>query len=113
MKFIIQLLLTAAIVVGLSYILPGIAVDKLTTALIGAVVLALLNLIAKPILVFLTLPATIITFGLFLLVINAVIVLFAEYLVPGFTVANFWWALIFSVLLTLLQSIFFSVFEKR
>lgn len=113
MKLIIQLLLTAAIVVGLSYILPGIGVDKLSTALIVAIVMALLNLIAKPILVFLTLPATIITFGLFLLVINAVIVLLAEYLVPGFTVTNFWWALIFSVLLTFLQSVFFSILEKR
>ena len=113
MKLIIQLFLTAAIVVGLSYILPGIGVDKFSTALIVAVVLALLNLIAKPILVFLTLPATIITFGLFLLIINAVIVLFAEYLVPGFTVNNFWWALLFSILLTFLQSVFFSVLEKR
>src|SRR5690554_4425112 len=115
MKLILQLIITAGVVLGLSYILSGIVIEdgKFTTALIVALVLGILNLIVKPILVFLTLPATLITFGLFLLVINAVIVLLADYLVSGFDVNGFWWALLFSLLLSLTQSILFSVTEKR
>lgn len=113
MKTLIQILLTAIVVLVLGEILPGIHVDAFTTSIIVAAVLALLNLIVKPILVFLTLPATLITFGLFLLVINAVIILLAGYLVGGFTVDGFWYALLFSVLLSLLQSILFSITEKK
>lgn len=113
MKTLVQILLTAIVVLVLGEILPGIHVDAFTTSIIVAAVLALLNLIVKPILVFLTLPATLITFGLFLLVINAVIILLASYLVGGFTVDGFWYALLFSVLLSALQSILFSITEKR
>ncbi|HZH70437.1 MAG TPA: phage holin family protein [Flavobacteriaceae bacterium] len=113
MKILIQILLTSVLVLLLAEILPGVNVDAFTTSLIVAAVLALLNIIVKPILVFLTLPATLITFGLFLLVINAVIILLADYLVSGFDVNGFWWALLFSLLLSLTQSILLSVTEKR
>lgn len=106
MKIIIKLLLTAVAVVILANVLPGIHVDGYVTAIIVAVVLALLNFLVKPILVILTLPATILTLGLFLLVINAIVILIVDYLVKGFSAESFWWALIFSVLLTILQSIF-------
>ncbi|WP_324297864.1 phage holin family protein [Galbibacter sp.] len=106
MKMIIKLLLTAVAVVILANVLPGISVDGYVTAIIVAVVLALLNFLVKPILVLLTLPATILTLGLFLLVINAIVILIVDYLVQGFAAENFWWALIFSLLLTILQSIF-------
>lgn len=112
MKTLIQILLTAIVVLVLGELLPGIHVAAFTTSIIVAAVLALLNLIVKPILVFLTLPATLITFGLFLLVINAVIILLADYLIGGFTVDGFWYALLFSVLLSLIQSILFSITEK-
>lgn len=112
MKTLIQILLTAIVVLVLGELLPGIHVAAFTTSIIVAAVLALLNLIVKPILVFLTLPATLITFGLFLLVINAVIILLADYLIGGFTVDGFWYALLFSVLLSLMQSILFSITEK-
>lgn len=112
MKTLIQILLTAIVVLVLGELLPGIHVAAFTTSIIVAAVLALLNLIVKPILVFLTLPATLITFGLFLLVINAVIILLADYLIGGFTVDGFWYALLFSVLLSLMQSILFSIAEK-
>jgi putative membrane protein len=113
MKILIQILLTSVLVLLLAEVLPGVSVDAFTTSLIVAAVLALLNIVVKPILVFLTLPATLITFGLFLLVINAVIILLADYLVSGFNVSGFWWALLFSLLLSLTQSILFSVTEKR
>lgn len=112
MKILIQILLTAIVVLVLGELLPGIHVDAFITSIIVAAVLALLNLIVKPILIFLTLPATLITFGLFLLVINAVIILLADYLIGGFTVDGFWYALLFSVLLSLIQSILFSITEK-
>jgi len=111
MKFLLRILLSALAVVILSKVLPGVAVDTYTTALIVAVVLSLLNFIVKPILIILTLPVTIITFGLFLLIINAIIILLADRLITGFSVDTIWWALLFSLLLSFLQSILFSLLK--
>ena len=88
----------------LAYLLPHIEIDNFSTALIVAFVLALLDAIVKPILIFLTLPATLITLGLFLFVINAVIILIDAHFVHGFKVDGFWWALLFSILLSLVNS---------
>ncbi|MEZ4858840.1 MAG: phage holin family protein [Flavobacteriaceae bacterium] len=112
MQTILKLLLTAVAVMILAYILPGVAVANFWAAIIVAIVLAILRLIVKPILVFLTFPITLVTLGLFLLVINAVIILLADYFIDGFKVVNFWWALGFSLLLSFLQSILFSIVEK-
>ncbi|MCB0468078.1 MAG: phage holin family protein [Aequorivita sp.] len=112
MKLIIKLLLTALAVVVLSKILPGVAVEGYGSAIIVAIVIALLRLIVKPILVLLTLPITIITFGLFLLIINAFIIMMADYFVGGFAVATIWWALLFSLLLSLFQSLLFSLIKE-
>ncbi|RIV42931.1 phage holin family protein [Flagellimonas pelagia] len=112
MKLIIRLLLNALAVVILSYVLPGVGVDSMVTAIIVAVVLSLLNFLVKPILVILTLPITILTLGLFLLVINAIIILFAAKLIDGFQVVNFWWAIIFSLLLSILQAILHSILKE-
>ncbi|RAV27908.1 phage holin family protein [Sinomicrobium soli] len=108
MKLILRVLLTALAVVILAKILPGVNVDSYLTAIIVALVLGLLNLLVKPLLILFTLPITILTMGLFLLVINAVVILFTESLVGGFQVASFWWALLFSLLLSFLQSVFHS-----
>ncbi|MFC7358002.1 phage holin family protein [Jejudonia soesokkakensis] len=113
MKLLLKLVLTAVAVLILAYVLPGVSVSGFIAALIVAVVLAVLRLIVKPILVVLTLPVTIITLGLFLLVINAVIILIADEFIGGFSVSNFWWALIFSLLLSFLQSIFYSFVEEK
>ena len=112
MKLIIRILLSAFAVVLLAKILPGVGVDSYTTAIIVAIVLGLLNFIVKPILVILTLPITILTLGLFLLIINALIILLADKFVSGFTVDSIWWALLFSLLLTFLESIFFSFLKE-
>lgn len=113
MKFIIRLLLTALSVVFLAYTLPGVSVSGFGTAIIVAIVIALLRLIVKPILIILTLPVTIVTFGLFLLVINAIVILLAAHFVSGFEVSSFWWALLFSLLLSILQSLFFSLLKEE
>lgn len=113
MKTILRVLLTALAVVVLAQILPGVSVDSYLTAILVAVVLALLNLLVKPVLIILTLPITIITLGLFLLIINAVVVLITDSLVGGFHVTNIWWALLFSLLLSLLQSILHSFLKEN
>jgi len=105
-------LLSALAVVLLANILPGIHVATFGIAVIVALVLSLLNFLVKPLLVILTLPVTILTFGLFLLVINALIILMAGGLVSGFTVDGFWWALLFSLLLSLVQSILFAFLKE-
>ena len=105
MGFILKLLLTGVAVVLASYFLPGVHVSGFGTALIVAVVLAILNAIVRPILVLLSLPITIFTLGLFLLVINAAIILFADFLIDGFEVDGFLWALIFSLVLSVITYI--------
>ena len=112
MKLILRILLSALAVVILAKVLPHVEVDSYITAIIVAIVLSLLNFIVKPILVILTLPVTIITFGLFLLIINALIILLADRLVAGFHVDGIWWALLFSLLLSFLQSILFSLLKE-
>lgn len=108
MNLLLRILLSAIAVIILAYILPGVGVDSYVTAIIVAIVLSLLNLIVKPILIILTLPVTILTLGLFLLIINALIILLASNIVSGFQIDGIWWALLFSLLLSFLQSILFS-----
>ncbi|MCK0155989.1 phage holin family protein [Cellulophaga sp. F20128] len=112
MNTILRVLLSAIAVVVLAKILPGVGVDSYTTAIIVAVVLSILNFFIKPLLVILTLPVTIITLGLFLLVINACIILLADYFITGFTVDGLLWAILFSVLLSVFQSLLFSILKN-
>lgn len=113
MIFVLRLLLTAVVVVFLAKFLPGVSVAGYLTAIIVAIVLALLNLIVKPILILFTLPVTIVTFGLFLIVINAFIILLADAFVGGFEVSGFWIAVLFSILLSIFQSLLFSLAERK
>jgi len=111
MKFIIRMILTGAIAFALAYIMPGIAISDFWTAILLAFVLAILNAIIKPILIVLTLPITIVTLGLFLFVINALIILLAGQFITGFQVDGFFPALIFSLLLSAIASVMFN--ERR
>lgn len=111
MNLLMRIIVTSIVAFGLSYLLEGIQFDSFWTAIIVAIVLAILNAIVKPILILLTLPITLFTFGLFLFVVNALIILLAEKLVRGFLVDGFWWALLFSLLLSLLTSLLYK--EKR
>lgn len=105
MKLIIRLLITAVLVMLISYVMKGVIVDEFTTALTVAIVLALLNVFVKPILVFFTFPITFFTLGLFLLVINASMILLCDHFIDGFEVSSFWTALLFSIILSLSQSL--------
>lgn len=110
MEFILKLILTGAAAMIAAYVLPGVSIDGFLTALILALVLAVLDAIVRPVLVFLTIPVTILTLGLFLLVINAVIILLADWLVAGFDVAGFFWALLFSLVLSIVSAILDMIF---
>ncbi len=106
MNWITKRLINAVAVVITAYLLPGVQVESFMSAIIVAVVLSFLNYIVKPILVVITIPVTILSLGLFLLAINAFIILLADDLVDGFVVNGFWWALIFSFILSFLNSLF-------
>ncbi len=103
-KWLLKILVCAVNVFILAYILPGIYIESMFTALIVAVVLSLLDGFVKPILILLTLPATLLTLGLFLFVINACIILLDAHFVHGFRVDSFWHALLFSALLSFFNS---------
>lgn len=106
MNWIIKLITNALLVLLTAYVLPGVGVASFWSAVVVAIVLAILNALIKPILVIITIPITIVTLGLFLLVINALIIMLADSLVTGFQVNSFWWALIFSLVLSLFNSVF-------
>jgi putative membrane protein len=113
MKLLLRLLITAAVAYGLAKVLDGIDVADFWTAFVFAVVLALLNVIVKPILIILTLPVTLITLGLFLFVINTIVVLLASKLVDGFSIANFWWGLLFALLLSIINTFIGRELDKE
>jgi putative membrane protein len=103
-KWLLKILVCAVNVFILAYILPGIEIKDMFTALIVAVVLSFLDSFIKPLLILLTLPATILTLGIFLFVINACIILIDAHFVGGFKVESFWHALLFSILLSFFNS---------
>jgi len=114
MNFIIKLLLSTVAVLISSYILPGVHVNSFLIALLLALVLSLLNAIVKPILVVLTIPLTIVTLGIFLLIINALIILIADAIMGGaFYVEGFWWALLFSIVLSVTNSLLDEISRSR
>jgi putative membrane protein len=108
MNFLLKILITTVNAFILAHILPGIKMDDFFTAIIFAVVLGVLDAVVKPILILLTLPATILTLGLFLFVINAGLVLIGAEFIKSFHVQGFWYAMLFSILLS-----FFNSFVHR
>jgi len=110
MEFIVKILLSALGVMGAAYLLKGVEVKGFTNALIAAVLLAVANAFVKPILTVLTLPITLLTAGLFLLVINGLVVWLVSMVFSGFKVQNFTSAILFSVVLWLVNMVLFAVF---
>jgi len=100
MRFLIRMLISTIAIMVTSYLLPGVTLDSFAAALATALLIALLNTLVKPVLIILTIPVTLITFGLFLLVINASIIMMASNLLKGFHVDGFWYALLFSIILS-------------
>ncbi|MCG8322603.1 MAG: phage holin family protein [Cytophagales bacterium] len=112
MNFLIKILLSSIAVLATGYLLPGVSVASFTSALILALVLSLLNVTLKPLLIIFTIPVTILTLGLFLLVINAVVILVADYFVTGVNVSGFIWALLFSIVLSVINAILNGIFTN-
>ena len=106
-------LLNAVALLAVAYLLPGIHVASFWSALIAALVLGLLNTLVKPVLVLLTLPITIVTLGLFLLVINALVFWFAGSILDGFQVSGFWWAMIGAILYTVISGLLSSLTKTK
>ncbi len=113
MNVIIRFLLNGLAVFLGSWLLPGVDVDGYGTALVVALILSIANVVVKPILIVLTIPITIITLGLFLLAINAIIILMVDWLVDDFYVQNFWWALLLSLVLSVLNSFFDDITNDK
>jgi putative membrane protein len=109
MKIILHWFLRALAIMITAYLLPGIVLKSFFVALVVAVVLGIFNTILKPILIILTLPITILTLGLFTLVINAGLIMLTSKVVDGFYVQSFWWALLFSLILSLVNAILHSL----
>lgn len=105
MSLILQILISSIAVYFTAWLLPGISIKSYGSAVIVAIVLGVLNAILKPVLQFISFPITVLTLGLFLLVINALIILIASYLVGSFQVNSFWWALLFSIIVSFVTSI--------
>jgi putative membrane protein len=112
MKTIIHFLFSALAVLITAYILPGVTVSGFGSAIIVAIVLGIINTILRPILIILTLPISIISLGLFVFVINAILVLLASSIIPGFDVVSFWSAMLFGIVLAIVGAILHS-FEKK
>jgi len=105
MILLLRWLISAVAIFLTAYLLPGIRLSGFGAALMTAVVLGLINVILKPIFILLTLPINILTLGLFTLVINTLLIMLTSAIVPGFQISNFWWALLFGIILSLIQSI--------
>lgn len=104
---ILSLLLNSVGIFIIGYLLPGVEIKTFFTALWVAILLAVVNTLIKPVILILTLPLTILTLGLFILVINALMLMLVNAFAEGMKIRNFWWAVLFSLLLSLLNIGFF------
>ena len=112
MQLVARIISTTLAILLVTKLMPGVSVDNAWTAIVLSIILSLLNIFVKPLLIFLTLPITVVTLGLFLLVINAAIILIASEIVSGFQVNGFWWAMLFSIVLSLVVSLFDKINER-
>jgi putative membrane protein len=113
MNILIALVLRTLAILGGAYLLPGVTVFNWKVAVLAAIVLGLLNAVFKPVLHIFALPITILTLGLFAFVINGFIILLTDFLVDGFEVRNIWWAILFSLVLTMINSLLDAIFRDE
>lgn len=110
---LLRMILTTLAILLVTNVYSGIQVDSVTTAVIAAVVLALINMIVRPVVVLLTLPISMLTLGLFLLIINAAMLSLAAWLVNGFEVGGFWDALIASFIISVVVALLSGMIKSR
>lgn len=104
-----NLIVNTLSIFAVSYILSGVHVNDFVTAILLAVVMSVLNVTLKPLLIIITIPVTFMTLGLFLLVINVIVLYAAAALIDGFSLDSFWWALLFSLLVSFVNSVLFGL----
>lgn len=112
-QILVRWIVSALVILVAAYLLSGVHVENFVTALVIAIVLGVINAILRPILIILTLPITITTFGLFLLVINALLVMLTTYIVPDFRVDNFWWALLFGAVVSVFNAFVPMLYKSK
>lgn len=110
MKILLKWLLMTVSIMLTAYLLPGVSVQSFGTALVTALVLGLINAVLRPILIILTFPFTIITFGLFIFILNGLLVLLTSAIVTGFSVMNIWWAILFSMVFSVISFVLHQIF---
>lgn len=111
MNILARWLLSALSISVTAYILPGVHINDFFAALTAAFILGVINITIKPLLILLTLPITFLTLGLFTFVINALMIMLSAQFVPGFGVDSFWWALFFSIILSVINYFLYQIFE--
>ena len=112
MDLIIKILVNAAAVFLAAYLLKGVDVKNFWSAIVAAILLSIVNAVLRPILIILSIPVTLITFGLFILVIDALLLMLIDKLLKGLKIKNFWWAIGFSVLLSIINTVLSWVILK-
>ncbi len=113
MKMILKLFVNALALIGTAWIVPGISIDSIWTAIIAAIVLAIINIIIRPIMLFITIPINILTLGLFTFVINALMLWLASLLVSGFAVSGFVSAILGAVILAIISTLLHTLLEDN
>ena len=113
MKLLLIWLLNALALLTVAYVLPGITVDGFGAALVGALILGLINTLLRPLLILLTLPVTLVTLGLFILVINGMLFWFAGSVLKGFEVSGFWVGVLGALLYSIFSSVLAMIFFER
>lgn len=112
-QFLLKLLISSLAVYITAWILPGVHVEQFLVSVLVAFALGLVNSFLRPLLILLTIPVTIFSFGLFLIVINAALVMLVSHVVPGFRVDGFWWAVAFSLILSFITGLLELPVKKR
>lgn len=110
MNILLKWLLMTISIMTAAYLLPGVTVQSFWAALVTALVLGLINAVLRPILLVLTFPLTVVTLGLFILVLNGLLVLLTSAIVDGFSVMNIWWAMLFSIVFSIISFVFNQIF---
>lgn len=113
MKLLLKWILSAVDILLAAYLLPGVYIRDFKTALLVALVLGIINVTIKPVLFILTLPVTVLTLGLFVLILNALMIYLVTALVPGFYITSFWWALLFGLLVSIFNSIMYKLISRK
>lgn len=113
MRLLLKWLIMAASIIIAAYFIPGVRVGSFLSALWVALFLGIVNILIRPILILITLPINILTLGLFTFVINAALILLASSVIKGFEVAGFWWALLYSIVLSVVNSLLNLILPKK